>query len=160
VGRLPEDAHRFWLEQALRLVNAALPPEPPPNDVRSWPIWEPFKPHVAFVVDQADRASLAEPTTRLMNGLGLFLRTKCVFAEAEPLYRRALEIDEAAYGPTHPDVARDLNNLALLLQDTNRLGEAEPLFRRMVSILKHFNDSTSHEHLHWQAALANNIGLL
>src|SRR5262249_30542999 len=36
-GRLPEDAHRFWLEQALRLVDAALPAEPPPDDVRSWP---------------------------------------------------------------------------------------------------------------------------
>ena len=94
-----------------------------------------------------------------MNGLGLFLRAKCVSAEAEPLLRRALEIDEAAYGPTHPRVATDLNNLASLLQDTRRLGEAEPLFRRMVSILKHFNDSTGHEHPHWRAALANYIGL-
>jgi hypothetical protein len=30
----------------------------------------------------------------------------------------------------------------------------------MVSILKHFNDSTGHEHPHWQAALADYIGLL
>ena len=104
--------------------------------------------------------SLAEPTTRLMNELGLFLGTKCVFAEAEPLFRRALEINEAAYGPTHPDVAIRLNNLALLLQDTNRLGEAEPLFQRMASILKYFNDSTGHEHPHWRTALANYIGLL
>ena len=36
-------------------------------------------------------------------------------AEAEPLYRRALAIDEKSYGPDHPDVARDLNNLAGLL---------------------------------------------
>jgi hypothetical protein len=33
-------------------------------------------------------------------------------------------------------------------------------FRRTVSILKHFNDSTSHEHPHWRAALANYSGLL
>ena len=159
-GWLPEDTQRFWLAQALRLVNAALPAEPPPDDVRSWPVWEPFQPHVAFVVDQADRAGLVEPTTQLMNDLGLFLKTKCVFAEAEPLFRRALAIDEAAYGATHPSVATDLNNLASLLQDTNRLEEAEPLMRRMVSILKHFNDSTGHEHPHWRAALANYIGLL
>ncbi len=56
--------------------------------------------------------------------------------EAEPLYRRALTIDEAAYGATHPRVATRLNNLALLLQETNRLEEAEPLYRRMVSILQ------------------------
>jgi tetratricopeptide (TPR) repeat protein len=159
-GRLPEASHRFWPEQALQLVNAALPAEPPPNDVRSWPIWEPFQPHVAFVVDQADRAGLAEPMTRLINGLGLFLEAKCVFAEAEPLLRRALAIDEAAYGATHPSAAAHLNNLALLLRDTNRLEEAEPLFRRMVSIMKHFNDSTGHEHPRWRTALANYSGLL
>jgi len=159
-GRLPEDAQRFWLEQALRLVNAAFPADPPPDDVRSWPVWEPLQPHVAFVVDQADRAGLVDPTTRLMNDLGLFLGTKCMFAEAEPLYRRALAIDEVAYGPTHPSVATCLNNLAALLRETNRLEEAEPLMRQMVSILKHFNDSTGYEHPHWRAALANYIDLL
>jgi hypothetical protein len=41
--------------------------------------------------------------------------------EAEPLYRRALAIDEASYGPDHPEVATDLNNLAGLMWDTNRL---------------------------------------
>ena len=48
--------------------------------------------------------------------------------------RRALAIDEASYGPDHPDVAIDLNNLAQLLQATNRLGEAEPLMRRALAI--------------------------
>ena len=50
--------------------------------------------------------------------------------DADALYRRALAIDEASYGPDHPNVARDLNNLAKLLQVTNRLGQAEPLMRR------------------------------
>ena len=48
--------------------------------------------------------------------------------------RRALAIDEASYGPDHPNVASDLNNLASLLQATNRLGEAEPLMRRALAI--------------------------
>ena len=48
--------------------------------------------------------------------------------------RRALAIDEASFGPDHPDVASDLNNLAQLLQDTNRLAEAEPLMRRALAI--------------------------
>ncbi len=48
--------------------------------------------------------------------------------------RRALDIDERAYGTEHPDVAIDLNNLARLLQDTNRLAEAEPLMRRALEI--------------------------
>ncbi|MFN7999620.1 MAG: tetratricopeptide repeat protein [Acidobacteriota bacterium] len=42
-------------------------------------------------------------------------------AEAEPLLRRALNIDEQSFGTDHPKVATGLNNLAQLLQDTNRL---------------------------------------
>ncbi len=56
------------------------------------------------------------------------------YEDAEPLFRRALAIDEARNGPDHPNVARDLNNLAQLLQATNRLAEAEPLMRRALVI--------------------------
>ena len=48
--------------------------------------------------------------------------------------RRALAIDEASFGPDHPNVATSLNNLAALLQATNRLSEAEPLYRRALAI--------------------------
>ena len=64
----------------------------------------------------------------------MYLKIRCQFLEAEPLLHRAQAIDEASYGPDHPDVAIDLNNLAQLLQATNRLGEAEPLIRRALAI--------------------------
>ena len=54
--------------------------------------------------------------------------------EAEPLLRRALELDEAIFGEHHPNVAVCLNNLATLLHDTNRPQEAEPLMRRALEI--------------------------
>ena len=72
--------------------------------------------------------------TWIANSVGLQLHGLARYAEAEPLMQRALEIDEASYGPDHPEVARDLNNLAMLLQATNRLGEAEPLMRRALAI--------------------------
>ena len=65
---------------------------------------------------------------------GSLLYREARHAEAEPLMRRALAIDEKSYGPEHPNVATHLNNLAHLLQDTNRLGEAEPLMRRALAI--------------------------
>jgi signal transduction histidine kinase len=74
--------------------------------------------------------------------------------------RRALAIDEASYGPEHPDVARDLNNLAQLLKATNRLAEAEPLSRRMLEIFVRFTATTSHEHPQLRAAIGNYSGLL
>lgn len=57
-------------------------------------------------------------------------------AEAESLMRRALEIDEASFGPNQPSVARDLDNLALLLHATSRSAEAELLMRRAVKIVE------------------------
>jgi hypothetical protein len=51
-----------------------------------------------------------------MNGLAIWLYYRAEHDEAEPLYRRALSIDEKSSGPDHPDVARGLNNLAELLR--------------------------------------------
>jgi tetratricopeptide (TPR) repeat protein len=56
------------------------------------------------------------------------------YAEAEPLYERAIAIDETALGPEHPQLATDLNNLAGLYQETGRYAEAEPLFGRAIAI--------------------------
>jgi tetratricopeptide (TPR) repeat protein len=130
--RLPEPQRKDWLTLSLRLLNAAATGDP--QDVRTWPRWDPLRPHVAIGVAQADAAGILEPTARLMSDLGLLLKTKALHAEAESLYRRALAIDEAAYGPEHPKVAIRLNNLAQLLQATNRLAEAEPLMRRALAI--------------------------
>ena len=131
---VPKDQRGAWIERALRLVNDYVPASPPPADVRSWPLWTAIRFHAERVIDHADRAGIADPTSRLMNEVGLFLKSKALYSEAEPLMRRALSIDEGAYGSDHPDVARDLNNLAQLLQATNRLGEAEPLMRRALLI--------------------------
>jgi nephrocystin-3 len=68
------------------------------------------------------------------NQLALFLNDAALFSAAEPLFRRALNIDEKDYGPDHFVVARDLNNLAKLLAETDRLNEAEPLYRRTIAI--------------------------
>lgn len=54
--------------------------------------------------------------------------------EAELLYRKAVEIGEAALGPEHPDLATWLNNLATLVRDMGDPAAAEPLQRRAVSI--------------------------
>ena len=42
----------------------------------------------------------------------MLYRTQGRYADAEPLYKRALAIREKALGPDHPDVATSLNNLA------------------------------------------------
>jgi tetratricopeptide (TPR) repeat protein len=46
------------------------------------------------------------------------------YAEAEPLYKRALTISEKTLGPEHPRVAAILNNLALLYKRQSKYDEA------------------------------------
>ena len=69
-----------------------------------------------------------------LKNLAVLLQGTNRMAEAEPLMRRALAIDEKSLGPEHPEVARNLNNLAQLLKATNRLAEAEPLMHRALAI--------------------------
>ncbi len=47
-------------------------------------------------------------------------RPQSNYAEAEPLYQRALAIWEKALGPEHPNVATALENYAALLRETGR----------------------------------------
>jgi tetratricopeptide (TPR) repeat protein len=64
----------------------------------------------------------------------VLLEARGDYTEAEPLYRRALAIDEKVLGPDHPEVANTLNNLAVLLEARGDYTEAEPLYRRALAI--------------------------
>jgi tetratricopeptide (TPR) repeat protein len=74
--------------------------------------------------------------------LAILRRQQGEFAEADGLYRRALEIRERKEGPNHPDVAATLNNLAGLEAAQGDYDAAQPLLERALSIR--------------QAALGNN----
>jgi tetratricopeptide (TPR) repeat protein len=56
------------------------------------------------------------------------------YEEAEPLLKRALQINEKRLGPEHPNTATSLNNLALLYQAQGKYEEAEPLLKRALQI--------------------------
>ncbi len=131
-GRIPPERRKGWIETTLKIVNGHAPFAA--NDVRTWPVWNALRPHATRIVSLADETGAAGPVGRLMNQLAVYLNTRGLYREAEPLMRRALAIDEASFGNEHPDVAIDLNHLAQLLQDTNRLSEAEPLMRRALAI--------------------------
>jgi tetratricopeptide (TPR) repeat protein len=129
---LAGEAQPRSLVEALGWINAAFAGDP--TDVRTWPTFDPLAPHVRTVTTHGEAMGIPEPTGRLMNQLGILLDGKALHADAEPLKRRVLAINERNLGPDHPIVAACLNNLAQLLQDTNRLVEAEPLLRRALAI--------------------------
>ena len=92
----------------------------------------------------------------LLDRQASLLQVIAQYEDAEPLFCRALAIDEASYGNDHPNVATDLNNLALLLKATNRLAEAEPLMRRVVEIFE-ISYGTGHPNV---ATALNNLASL
>ncbi len=69
-----------------------------------------------------------------LNNLAEVYRAQGRYAEAEPLSRRALAIDEKALGLEHPDVGQSLNNLAGLYHSQGRYAEAEPFYSRALAI--------------------------
>jgi tetratricopeptide (TPR) repeat protein len=72
--------------------------------------------------------------SELLDQLGKLAREQGDYATARKYHERALTLDEAAFGPDHPNVASGLNNLASVLQDLGDLGQARQLFERSLKI--------------------------
>jgi tetratricopeptide (TPR) repeat protein len=97
----------------------------------------------------------------LLNRAGWYLKDRGKYAEAEPLYARALAIREQELGASHPYTATSLNNLAALYENQGKYAEAEPLYVRALAIYEqelgasHPDTATSLNNL---AALYENQG--
>jgi tetratricopeptide (TPR) repeat protein len=82
--------------------------------------------------DVGDRYEIA----MTLNGLAAAIRFGGRPGEAEPLFRDALELQEAERGEAHPDTSTIRNNLAMLLNATDRAAEALPLLIRAAADLE------------------------
>src|SRR5260370_773531 len=71
---------------------------------------------------------------RQLNQRALALYQQDRYADAEPLFKRALAIREKALGTNHPLVATSLNNLAELYRAQGRYAEAETLYQRALAV--------------------------
>ncbi len=71
-----------------------------------------------------------------IDNLAAFYESTGSYSQAEPLYRKALEIRERELGPDHFEVAKSLNNMALLHYTQGKNQLAEPLYRRLVQLIE------------------------
>ena len=69
-----------------------------------------------------------------LDKLALLYYNQGQYAQAEPLYQRAMAIREEALGPEHPAVAISLNGLAGLYRTQGQYAQAEPLYKRALAI--------------------------
>jgi tetratricopeptide (TPR) repeat protein len=59
-------------------------------------------------------------------------------AQARQCYERALRIDEATFGPDHPNVAIRVNNLGSVLKALGDLAQARQCYERALRIFRKF----------------------
>jgi tetratricopeptide (TPR) repeat protein len=86
----------------------------------------------AAAVPPSQRAALAGVPGLVKKASTLYGRGQ--YAEAEPLFRKALAVYEEVLGPRHPDTATCSSNLAANFQAQGRSKEAEPRFRQALAV--------------------------
>ena len=131
-GRLNSTAQCcHWAKRAVQIVNQAFPE----SEFTTWTRCEQLLPHAQTCVKWIEQWKLiSEEAGYLLNGMGLYLYHRGAYTEAEPLYQRASEITEKAWGLEHPELANTLHNLAGLYDNQGRYAEAEPLYQQARAI--------------------------
>ncbi len=126
---LSEEAGRLWAERSIAAVAQAFPED----DYENWPQIDRLLPHARLAAQLVETHSVdSEAAATLLEKTGGYLHERGLYGEAEPLYRRALELGQQLFGGDHPDVATRLNDLAGLYQAQGRYSEAEPLFLQAI----------------------------
>jgi tetratricopeptide (TPR) repeat protein len=107
------------------------------------------------LLQQCDRITDPDVVQNL-NKLALLCYSQGWYAEAEPLYQKALELRQRLLGEEHPAVAQSLNNLANLYYSQERYAQAEPLYQQALELKKRL---LGEEHPDIATSL-NNLALL
>ena len=99
----------------------------------------------------------AHPQAKASKSMAGLFQMMHKHAEAEPLYRQALEITRKVQGEQNPVFLDGLNSLSSLLRATGRPAEAEPLLRQAVELARRLHGE---DHSDFLQALNNLAGVL
>ena len=131
------------------------------SDAKTWPEGWPrarrLDAPALALLEAAPPEAAEEAASRVLEGLAAYRHYALgAYAQAQPLYERALAIRERRLGPAHAETAETLNNLALLLRDEGNHAAARPLLERALAI----NEQTFGPAHAATATSLNNLALL
>ncbi|MFN8398810.1 MAG: toll/interleukin-1 receptor domain-containing protein [Anaerolineales bacterium] len=99
----------------------------------NYALYTPLLPHIRSIAEHAEKANF-EKAGVLWNEIGYHIKELADYAGAKAAYERALKIDEAAFGPDHPNVAIRVNNLGSVLKALGDHAGAKAAFERALKI--------------------------
>ena len=131
---LDEASQRQWAERSVRAVNRAFPEV----EFASLERCELCLPHALLGAQLIEQYGFTFPeAARLLHVVGLYLRERGQYAQAEPLLERALALREQVLGSEHPDTASTLNTLAELYMLHGKYQQAEQLLQPALASFEH-----------------------
>jgi tetratricopeptide (TPR) repeat protein/nucleoside phosphorylase len=133
IDTMDEQTQQRWAERTVRMTNTMFPTI---DGVKRQP-GQRYISHAQACAKLIDQWSMKHAeAARLLHEAGSYFYTVAQYEQAEPLFKRALQIREHVLGTEHPAVAASLNNLALLYQAQGKYEQAEPLLRHALEIVE------------------------
>jgi tetratricopeptide (TPR) repeat protein/transcriptional regulator with XRE-family HTH domain len=127
---LPSAERRLWVWRTIEALDATFPD----MTYATWKQGERLLPHVLLCLQHLEVEKQARVCASVAFKAGQYMSVHGRYMEGEPLYRRALLIQEQTQGPDSLDVAATVDHLALLYWRQGKSVEAEALLQRALRI--------------------------
>ena len=101
---------------------------------------------------------VAYPAAWTINEQAIALDAQVKYAQAQPLFEKALEIRRRLLTDDHPDTATDYDNLAANLLHQGKYAQAQPLFEKGLEIRRHLLTDNHPDTAGIYNNLATNLG--
>lgn len=131
---MSEAEREQWGRRTLRVLDAVFPEALSTTAYEIWKQCERLLPHALLCLRQTETTQDALVCASLAYKVARYQWLRGQYREAEPLYRRALDIRERELGPEHPLVADVLDSQANLCWRQGNYAQAETLYQRALHI--------------------------
>ncbi|MCA1679885.1 MAG: tetratricopeptide repeat protein, partial [Actinobacteria bacterium] len=150
-GATDPAAHASAAGAAVVVLDALWPKRPWEHE--QWPVCERLLSHALMATEHSERhAAAPEQTAGVLVRVGGYQRARARLTSAQQLIKRALAIEEAVYGPEHPQVASTLTNLGVVQEHLGELEQARFTQQRALAIFEH---SLGPDHAYTMQARSN-----
>jgi serine/threonine protein kinase/Tfp pilus assembly protein PilF len=135
---LDQAGQQQWAERSVRAVNRAFPEV----QFASWERCELCLPHALLCAQWIAQHGFTFPeAARLLHAMGLYLRDRGQYTQAEPFLEQALSLRKQVLGPAHPETASTLNALAWLYVRRGKYQQAQRLVQPALAAFEHVPES-------------------